>query len=92
MAKKYSRVSRHLRHIGSMVILVRAHIRKNPRYKENEMRKRKEIEEDFIDKPTSCSDRGIDIIKIELLLDIRDLLLEEKHKAISKALSKKFSS
>lgn len=29
MTKKYSRVKRHLRHIGHSVILVQAHIRKN---------------------------------------------------------------
>jgi len=56
------------------------------------MRKREKIEKDFINKPISCSNRGIDVIKIELLLDIRELLLEEKERAINKVLSKKFSS
>lgn len=34
--KKYSRVKRHLRHIGHSVILIRAHIRKNPTKEKND--------------------------------------------------------
>ena len=37
MPKKYSRVKQHLRHINNLVIIVRAHIRKNPRFKEIKM-------------------------------------------------------
>ena len=39
MAKKYSRVESHFRDggIGAKAILVRAHIRKNPKYKEAKM-------------------------------------------------------
>ncbi len=36
-AKKYSRVSAHMRNVGHSTILVRSHIRKNPRFKEMKM-------------------------------------------------------
>lgn len=39
------------------------------------MRKRKEIEHSY-KAPISCSPRGFEEIKIELLLDIRDLLVK----------------
>ncbi len=40
------------------------------------MRKRKEIEHSY-KAPISCSPRGFEEIKIELLLDIRDLLASQ---------------
>jgi len=37
MPKKYIRVREHLRHVNNLVIIVRAHISKNPNYKEIKM-------------------------------------------------------
>lgn len=41
------------------------------------MRKRKEIEKEYINKPISLGERGIKEIEIELLLDIRELLIND---------------
>ena len=41
------------------------------------MRTRKEIEKEYINKPISLSSRGIEEIKVELLLDIRELLIND---------------
>jgi len=50
------------------------------------MRKRKEIEGE-LHRPIATSQR-MDNLKVELLLDIRDLLFEEKARAIRKSLSR----
>lgn len=45
-AKKYSRISQHTRNVGHSAILVRAHIRKNPKYKETKMETDERIHEE----------------------------------------------